>query len=503
MAVMDSVRTDSRPLPRPPRVLPFLDPLSREQCEQIHLAVLEVLERVGVNVFHEEALELLVRAGASVEGERARIPSWLLKRALLTAPERVRVCDRSGHPVLFLEKGRSYFGSGSDTQFVFDVQNGRRRQALKSDCAAAARVADALPHIDFVMSLGVPSDVPPADVYLHEFEAMVLHTGKPILYTAHDRRDVLDILDMAEAVAGGGTQTEAQAQAALEAHPFLILYAQPSSPLQHSREALGKLLLCADRRLPFQYVSAVMLGGTAPVTVAGAMVQVLAEVLSGLVIHQLKAPGAPFIAGGAAPQMDMRTSLCSYGSPELQLSCSIMAAMARYYGLPVFTTAGCSDAQVFDQQAGMEAGYSVVVQALAGSNLIHDLGYVGAGMSGCLEMLVLGDEAAAIARYLLMGVELSSEALAVEVIERVGPGGNFIAEEHTVARFRSSLHFATVANRLEHARWQERGGLDYREAANGRIREILERHRPPDLPAAVVDRIRGVTARRDHETASA
>ena len=466
-----------------------LQALSPQQCERIFLAALEILERVGVRVHEPQGLELLRRAGARVQGDRACLPAAAVRQALASAPHSVPVAARDGAPALLLEKGRSYFGPGSDTQFTFDLSDGRRRLARKQDVADAARIADGLPNIDFVMSLGLASDVPTATFYLHQFEAMVLNTVKPILYTATDRRDVEDILGMAEIIAGG--------REALAARPFLVLYAEPTSPLQHSREAVEKLLLCARRRMPVMYIPAVMLGATAPVTIAGALAQINAECLSGLVLHQLAAPGAPFIYGGAAPVMDARTALCSYGSPELSLSCAGMISMARWLGLPVFCTAGCSDAHTFDPQAGLEAGYSVLAMALAGGNLIHDLGYVGAGMTSSMEMLALCDEAAGIARYLLAGIEVSPRTLALETIAQVGPGGNYMAESHTVENFRSSLHFSSLMNRLEHARWQEEGSTTLQERANRRVRDILSGHKPPELPAEVVRAVQEVALRRE------
>jgi trimethylamine--corrinoid protein Co-methyltransferase len=466
-----------------------LQALDPRQCERVFLAALEILERVGVRVHSPRGLELLRQAGARLEADRAFLPAAAVRRALDTAPSSVPIAARDGTPAMLLEKGRSYFGSGSDTQFTFDLDSGRRRLAVKQDVANAARISDGLPHIDFVMSLGLASDVPTASYYVHQFEAMVLNTVKPILYTAADRRDVEDILSIAETIAGG--------REALAARPFLVLYAEPTSPLQHSREAVEKLLLCAQRRVPVMYIPAVMLGATAPVTVAGALAQINAECLSGLVMHQQAGPGAPFIYGGAAPVMDMRTSLCSYGSPELALSCAGMISMARWLNLPVFCTAGCSDAHTFDPQAGLEAGYSVLAMALAGGNLIHDLGYLGAGMTSSMEMLVLCDEAAGIARYLQAGIEVSPRTLALESIAQAGPGGNYLADSHTVENFRSSLHFSSILNRLEHARWQEEGSTTLQQRANRKAKAILESHRPPDLPADVVRVVKEVVTKRE------
>jgi trimethylamine--corrinoid protein Co-methyltransferase len=466
-----------------------LQVLSPDQCEEIFLAALDILDRIGVRLHKPRGPELLKRAVARLEGGRAYLPAGLVRQALATAPCRVPVAGRDGRLAIRQEKGRSYFGTGSDTQFTFDLETGMRRLATKQDVADAARIANGLPNIDFVMSLGLASDVPTASCYVHQFEAMVLNTVKPILYTAADRRDVEDILNIAEAIAGGWE--------ALAARPFLILYAEPTSPLQHSQEAVEKLLLCAEWHMPVMYISAVMLGATEPVTIAGALAQINAECLSGLVMHQLASSGAPFIYGGAAPAMDMRTSLCSYGSPELALSCAGMIAMAHWLNLPVFCTADCSDAHTFDPQAGLEAGYSILAMALAGGNPIHDLDYLGAGMTSSMEMLALCDEAAGIARYMLAGIEVSPRTLALEAIEQVGPGGNYAAESHTVENFKGSLHFSSIMNRLEHARWRDEGSTSLQERANRKVRSILASHRPPELPVETVRQVQGVAERRD------
>jgi len=276
---------------------------------------------------------------------------------------------------------------------------------------------------------------------------------------------------------------------ALVARPFMLLFAQPSTPLQHSRDALSNLLLCAERKAPLLYVSAGMLGGTGPVTMAGSLVLVLSETLSGLVIHQLKNPGAPFVSGGATPQMDMRTFLCSYGAPELQLSCAAMVEMTRFYNLPVFTTAGCSDSHLFDQQAGMEAGYSILTQALAGGNLIHDLGYIGAGMTSSLEMLALCNEMAGIARHMVKGIEVTPETIAMEVIRTVGPGGNFLSEEHTGKNYKKNLCFTELFNRLDYTQWSDQGGKDFYARANGSVRQLLRSHEVPELPGEALKKM--------------
>ena len=318
---------------------------------------------------------------------------------------------------------------------------------------------------------------------------MVTNTTKPIVYTANGREDVADIIEMAEIVAGGAE--------ALQNNPFLILYAEPSSPLQHSKTALQKLLLCAEKRMPAMYIPTVMLGASGPVTSAGSIIVANAEILSGLVMHQLKNKGAPFIYGGSAPSMDMRTTVCTYGSPEAFLNDAAIICMSRYYNLPDFCTAGCTDSQVFDQQAAMEASFGTLLLGLAGGTLIHDLGYMGAGMTSSMEMLVLTDEIAAMVRQILKGVEVSPVTMAMEVIRRAGPGGHFLTDSHTLDNFKTHLHFSDLLNRADFDNWKREGGRDFGEKANTKVRHILENRQVPPLPTEIINGLEDVIKKRE------
>jgi len=458
--------------------------LSPEQFEKIHYATLSILDRVGVNVFSAEARELLKNAGARVNGEHVCIPPWMVKAALDSAPSSIYISNRSGKHAMTLENGRIYYGTGSDTPNVYDPYTGKLRKAVKQDVANAALVCDALHNVDFVMSMGLVSDARLDRTYVHQFEAMTLNTEKPIIFTAGNLRALRDIHEIASIIAGGEDK--------LAANEFIILYDEPSSPLQHTPEAVDKLLYCAEKRIPCIYVPAVMLGATGPVTPAGALAQANAETLSGLVMHQLKARGAPFIAGGGAPPMDMRTMVCSYGAPERDLTCTSLVALARYYDLPSFTTAGSSDAQVFDQQAGLEAGFSLLIAGLAGGNLLHNIGYLGIGMTAALESIALCNEGIGMVRRLLRGVEVNDETLALDLIEEVGPGGNFIAEEHTMNHFRDMIWRPELLNRDVYENWESSGAKSFGERANEKVRSILENHKVRELPASQLERIRAI-----------
>ncbi|ATW28925.1 hypothetical protein DCMF_26410 [Candidatus Formimonas warabiya] len=467
-----------------------INTFTTDQAEEIHLATLEVLDRVGVNVFEKEALSLLKQRGAFVDGNRARIPGWMVKESLASAPSSILISNRNGAKAMLLDKGEIYYGTGSATQYIIDIYDGRCRPTVKQDVANAAKIADALKNIDFIMAMSLASDASVNDAFVHEFEAMVLNTTKPILFCADNVGDLGSITQMAEIIAGG--------QEALAGSPFIILYAEPSAPLQFFQDTVEKLLFCAEKRLPVICGPTVMMGATGVVSAAGSLVIANCEILSGLVIHQLKRKGAPFIYGGGVPPMDMKTLVCSYGAPEEHLNAAALTSMARYYQLPVFTTSGCSDAHVFDQQAGLEAGFSLLAHGLAGSNLIHDLGYMGAGASTSMEMMALCDETVGMVKHFLKGIEITPETLALDVIEKVGPGGNFFAEEHTFHNFKKHLFFPELMNRHAYDKWREAGSTTFATRANKKVRNILENHIVPELPKPIVNQVKEIAMKRSH-----
>ncbi|MDZ4133148.1 MAG: trimethylamine methyltransferase family protein [Dethiobacteria bacterium] len=455
--------------------------MTDDQAERIHNGTMQILERVGVKVFEPEALELLREGGARVDSDLVKIPSWLVQDALQSVPRVVSLYTRAGLKAMNLEKGRIHYGAGSEVPFTVDLDNGQRRKVLKTDVHNSARLIDALDNIDFAMSLGLISDVPVETSDVYQFEAMLLNTQKPILFTCYNRRNLDCIIEMASLAVGGKEK--------LKEKPNIALYAEPTSPLVHSREALEKALTCAAEGIPLIYATTPMLGATGPVTVAGSLVVANAEILSGLVIHQLKAKGAPFIYGGGIPPMHMGTSICSYGGPERDRGCIALVRMSQYYGLPSFTTAGCTDAHTFDQQAGMEAGFNIAIAGLAGGNLIHDLGYMGVGMISCLEYLLLCNEVVGAIKNLIRGIAVDEEHLALDLIEKVGPGGHYLAEEHTMKHFRDELYFPEVLNRKNYDAWSADGSIIYSEAANTRVKELLEGHRVDQLSAETVMKI--------------
>jgi len=461
--------------------------LSDEQCQKLYWACLEILERTGVRLYDQEALDLLKKAGVPAsDGNRVRIPSGLVEKARTTAPKRVTLCDRHGNRVMPVEGHRSFFGTGSDCLNIIDHRDGQRRKPVLQDIADAMTVADALSHIDFVMCMFLPTDVsqPVADRY--QMGAMLSYTTKPIMYVTTEFSGCVDAVEMAEAVVGG--------EEALRQNPLAACYINVTTGLRHNQEALQKLLYLAGKGLPMAYVPSTQGGVTAPVTPAGAMAVAQAGALVGLVLSQLKREGAPFIMPGWGGNMlDMRTTVQPYADPDKR---AMVPDFVHYLGLPMFALAGCSDSKVVDQQAGIEAALTLMTDALCGGNIVHDLGYLESGLTGSLAQLVICDEVLGWIEHFVRGVEINNETLALDLIDEVGPDGQFLDSDHTFKHFRERW-YPKLFDRNNHDGWLAKGGKTLGERAAERVASLLAEHQPEPLPEDVAKAVHSIVERAE------
>jgi len=469
-------------------VTPRFRVLSDDQIVELHHATLEVMRRTGVQVEEPRAIEVFARAGCWVEGKRVRFPAHLVEWAIEVTPPRVVLCDRLGRPAMALQGERAYFGTGSDTPNIVDLETGERRPVRKEDIARTSRLVDALPHLSFMMCSGIASDVPAAISDIHHFEAMVCNTIKPIVFTAWSLENLKDIIAMAEAVAGSAE--------ALQRSPFCALYTEPISPLTLGPEATQKLMYMAEKGLPTVFTPGLITGASGPVTIAGGLVQGNAEMLAGFVLAQLIREGTPLVYGGGVLPIDMRTTLMSYAAPEFMLAVCALKDMARYYRLPMFHFAGCSDAKTFDQQASLEGALWVMLAALNGGNLVHDMGYIDNGLTTSYQQLVTMDEVVGMVARFMGGIPVTEETMALDVIERVGPGGHFLADDHTLRHFRENW-MPKLLDRSNYDTWVANGRLTLGDRALQRARHLLATHTPEPLPDGVAAELAAIVARAE------
>ena len=469
---------------------PFFRSLTDDQLQVLHMASLEIIERTGMRFYDQEAIELFKKAGARIsDGNRVCIPPHLVEWALKVAPKRVVLCDREGRRVMPVEDHRVYYGVGSDCMYIYDPYTGQRRRAVLQDVVNGMHLVDYLPNMDFVMSMFLPSDVPVELTDRYQMEIMLLESKKPIIFITNELSGAIDAIEMAEVVAGG--------LEALQRNPCIVCYANATSPLRHNKEAVQKLLYCAQLNLPVIYIPVARRGITSPITAAGSLALGNAGQLAGIVLAQLKREGAPVIrnsCGGGT--LDMRTLTGPYAAPD---SGPFGWELAHHYGLPIFGMAGYSDSKVMDEQAAAEAALSIFANAISGANLVHDVGYLDFGMTGSLEMVVFCDEVISWTKRYLRGLEINEETLALDLIDETGPDGHFLETEHTLRHFREDW-LPTLLDRRDYDDWVAAGATTLQQRANQKVREILETHRPKPLPDEIVRRVKTITQRAGTQT---
>lgn len=471
---------------------PQFHKLSLDQVERLHLASLEILERTGVRLFEPQALELLKKNGLTVvDDNRVRIPASMVEWALSTAPKSVKLFNRNGQPVITLEGMNTYYGTGSDCPNVIDLHTGKRRPGKLQDVIEATIVCDALPNIDFLMSFCIANDLLPHTCDRYQMRAMLMNSTKPILFVTTEFDGCVDGVEMAEAVVGGAD--------ALRRNPLCACYINVSSPLRHNREALQKLLFMAEKGLPTTYTPVVLRGASGPVTAAGAIALANAGELAGLVIAQLKQEGAPVIlTGGVNDMLDMRASVDTYADPTNRV---MLVELAHRYGLPIFGLTGCSDSKLPDQQAAAEAAFSILLETLAGAQLAHDVGYLDGGMTNSIEQVVMCDEFIGYTRQFMKGLEINDETLALDVIDKIGPDGNFLATSHTRQHYREDW-YPQLFERRNYDAWEKSGSKTLQQRANEKALEILEQHKPVALPSHVLKELDRIVERAGKEISS-
>ena len=456
---------------------PTFRALSDSQIGRIHHATLHVLERTGVRLTHPAARELLHDAGAYIDGDMVRIPAHLVEAAIRSAPSTITLYDRHGRPALHLEDHRSYYGAVFCSPWMLDPYSRRLRPFVADDHRLLVLMADACPNIDFVSAWGANASDYPPPIRDHIACKMALHhTTKPFGTNANTPEALRETLEMVAIVQRG--------YANLRSRPLIYHYSEPTSPLKHTDDAIEKLLICADLGVPLVYTPMTTAAATGPATMAGTIVISNADCLSGLVIHQLRSQGAPFIYGGMPSMMDLRTTTFSFGAPEFALMLAALNDVGHHYGLPVYGTAGASDAKVVDEQAATELTLSCLTSALNGANLIHDVALLGGCTVVSPEATLLCDEIIGMVAGFMQGVTVDEETLAEQVIEAVGPGGHYLGEEHTLQHFRR-FWYPRLFDRSRTGAWIEAGEPRLADTLNRRTRDILETHTAEPLGEAV------------------
>jgi len=463
----------------------LFEPLSLNDLYEIHSTSLELLERVGIAVYYDEALKLLEEVGAEIDHSKhvARIPAYLVKDALGSVPNRFKLMGRDPKKRLNVDRDHTYF-TIADCGKIIDI-DGRIRDSTQKDAENLVILADYLKNVNFV-SVPNAGDVPASIRDQYSYYIGFNNTTKPIAGHISNGDVARDVVEMASIVVGGADE--------LRKNPPFCYDFCTTSPLQWDKKYVGAFKVLANSGIPVGICGTPMLGVTGPVTLAGTLVLANAEVLSGILLVQLFEKGAPCVywAGGGA--FDMRTLQVLQGAPESGLLGAATAQLARYYDLPSMSWIH-TDAKISDAQAGYEKALGAFMQISAGNTLVWGIGMMDVACAGSYEEAVIDDEIVEMVFRSLRGIEVNEDSLALDVIERVGIGGNYIRERHTLRNFMKELSQVRVSDRRSREKWMNDGGKDTARRASEIAQKILKEHQPERLTMDVRHQLEKVLKR--------
>lgn len=456
--------------------------LSDSDLDAIHNATLEILDEVGVRVEHKPALELMCDHGCKVDFDKriVKIPEYVLKKALSTAPSRFTLYGKKPEFDVKVDTQGIYTIGGSSALSVLDL-DGNRRPATKHDLSELTRLQDALENLSIMHAIVIPQDIVQEGFDRILFSIVMRNTGRNYYSQGMGAQSIRDQVEMASVILGGVDEVKKK--------PIFTIVVCLTSPLTHAGIRIEELMESAKYNIPLYIEADAQPGATTPITLAGTLVEQSANILCGVALAQMVNPGTPCIYAIASGIMDMTTTNYSGGAPETTLLHSATAQVAHYYNLPFQGGTGI-DATVSDAQAGYERALQVLGCALSGVNFIHlSIGMMEQMLMASYEQCVIDNEILGAALHIAKGVEVNRETLAVDVIKEIGPGGNYLAHEHTINNFRKVGWFPKITNRKKWEDWMIDGGKDMRQRANERAREILDKHHPQYLTDDVANEI--------------
>jgi len=448
--------------------LPLYSPLAPEGVKQIDQTGRRILERIGVRIHDSAFLNMLEMAGARVDyyNQRVRFGGDWLDEVLARAPSRFTFYSRDGQNDLHLGEGKVYFANGGRVFRILDMGTGGYRLTMLRDVANTADLVQHLDHIRFYIIACQAHDLEPQNYHLNDFYHAFNHTTKHVMGGCDNLEGVKQVWELASFIAGGEDR--------LREKPFVSLITNSVSPLTIEANTLNILHFCTTHGIPVTCAPAPIAGATSPATLAGTLSQMHAESLAGVAITQVLAPGAKVLYGAVPMTMDLRNMELAMGSVEMTMMNAAAVQLAKYYNLPIYASGGLTESKRPDIQAGIEEGFSNLAVAMAGADCIHlAAGILDSGNSISYEQFVIDDEIIGIIHRVLAGIVVNEDTLGFNVIEKVGPGGNYVVEDHTVEHMMDEFFYPNLGVRCNFDIWEERGRPDMLSRANEQVRSIL------------------------------
>ena len=464
--------------------LPFMGFLSSDQLKAVDRTSRGILARIGIAVEDDETLDRLEKSGARVDRVRARVrlPGPWLDKTLAQAPRRFSLHSRDGQNDLHLGQGSVYFAGGGRVFRLLDAKTGSYRLTRLEDVARTAALVDHLTNIRLYIIACQAHDIGESFYHLNDFYHAFNHTTKHVMGGCDTRQGVEQMWALACTIAGG--------EDALREKPFVSVITNPISPLTIDGGTLSILEFCATRGIPVTCAPAPISGATAPATLAGTLAQMHAEALAGVALAQVFAPGARVLYGAVPSAMDLRDMAYAMGSVEAAIMNAAAVQLSKRYDLPIYASAGMTESKRPDIQAGSEKSFSNLMVALSGADLIHlAAGMLDSGNSISFEQYVIDNELIGMVHRVLRGVSVDSDSLGFDVIEKVGPGGHFVLEDHTVAHMIEEFFYPRLSIRENYDIWAQNRKPDMLERARGLVEKFFNNGLRPQLPPEVIEKI--------------
>ena len=461
---------------------------SREETlQKIHDAALELVAERGIRFHSETAREIWHGAGADVLDDVVKIPPDIIMSALEKAPASFTLHARDGEHSVELGGGQTYYSQDGCAALAIDFETGERRGTLKSDIEAMALISDYLDTVDIVSPTVSAQDIPSEALAVHELQACFLNSGKHVLTESVTTAEEAEAqIELAAAVAGG--------RDVLKECPILSNFVCTISPLTQDAGGIEAALRFVKAGVPVGMYPMATTGVTSPVTMAGTMAVLNAEVISALALLQIAEPGAKVLYAGGPATLDLKTGSYVASSPEALRLRMMVAEMAGFYGLPSIVGAGATSAKIPGPQAGWEDALSFLLPSMAGASVLFGLGLLDGSNLLRYEEIILEAEAAKMVRRILQSRDFGDEAFALDLIKELGPGGVYLDQQHTVDHMREALSLTTLSDRDSFEDWYQKGEPSRVEVARERVREILATHEPAPLSENVLQDMNEVVA---------
>ena len=448
--------------------LPLYKLLTSQDIKRIDRTSRQILKEVGINVRDSVFLDKLKEAGAQVDydNQRVRFGEVWLDEMLSRAPSHFVLCSRDGKNDLHLGEDRVHFANGGRVFRILDMGTGGYRLTMLRDVANTATLVDSLNYISFYIIACQSHDLPPRYYHLNDFFHAFNHTTKHVMGGCDNLEGAEQMWQLASLIAGG--------EGRLRERPFVSVITNPISPLTIESNTLNILNFCTKQGIPVTCAPAPIAGATSPASLAGTLAQMHAESLAGVAIAQALTPGARVLYGAVPINMDLRNMEITMGSVEMGMMNAAAVQMARLYNLPIYASGGVTEAKRPDIQAGFEKNFSNLLVAMSGADCIHlAAGMLDSGNSISYEQYVIDNENIGMISRILAGIRVDESTLGYDTIKQVGPGGNFVMEEHTVEHMMDEFFYPELSVRSNFDVWEEKGRPNMLSRAYNRVQAIL------------------------------